>query len=121
MREAIRARDQKVVGVVYNAVDDHLSGSDQLHQTWTVDDLRLLGPLLHEARLAGRALLITADHGRVLEDGTTQRGREETARWRSGSKAAEDEVELSGGRVLAPGGAGPTRGGAVTLRGHPGR
>jgi hypothetical protein len=107
VREAIRARDQKVVGVVYNAVDDHLSGSDQLHQTWTVDDLRLLGPLLHEARLAGRALLITADHGHVLEDGTTQRGREENARWRSGSKAAEGEVELSGGRVLAPGGAEP--------------
>jgi hypothetical protein len=105
VRETIRARDQKLVGIVYNAVDDHLSGSDQLHQTWTVDDLRLLGPLLHEARLAGRALLITADHGHVLGDGTTQRGREENARWRTGTMAAEDEVELSGGRVLAPGGA----------------
>jgi len=105
VREALRARQQKVVGIVYNAVDDHLSGSDQLHQTWTVDDLRLLGPLLHEARLAGRALLITADHGHVLEDGTTQRGREDNARWRLGPGPAEDEVEVSGGRVLAPGGA----------------
>jgi hypothetical protein len=105
VRETIRARDQKVVGVVYNAVDDHLSGSDQLHQTWTVDDLRLLGPLLHEARLAGRALLITADHGHVLEDGSTQRGREDNARWRTGPKPEADEVEMSGGRVLAPGGA----------------
>ncbi|NCA69212.1 MAG: BREX-2 system phosphatase PglZ, partial [Sphingobacteriia bacterium] len=104
VREAIRAPDQKLVCVVYNAVDDHLSGSDQLHLTWTVDDLRLLGPLLHEAGLAGRALLITADHGHVLEDGTTQRGREGNARWRVGTQPLDDEIALRGGRVLASAG-----------------
>ncbi|WP_026199168.1 BREX-2 system phosphatase PglZ [Lamprocystis purpurea] len=105
VREALRARDQRVVGVVYNAVDDHLSGSDQLHQTWSVDDLRLLGPLLHEARLAGRAIVITADHGHVLDEGTTLRSHEDGDRWRRGpGPSATDEIELGGGRVLAPGG-----------------
>ena len=105
VRDAVRARDQKVVGVVYNAVDDHLSGSDQLHLSWSVDDLRLLRPLLHEARLAGRAIVITADHGHVLDEGTTQRSHEEGDRWRrSAGPVAADEVELVGGRVIAPGG-----------------
>jgi hypothetical protein len=105
VRAALRARDQRVVGVVYNAVDDHLSGSDQLHQTWSVTDLRLLGPLLHEARLAGRAVVITADHGHVLDGGTTLRSHEDGDRWRRGAGAAgADEILVSGGRVLAPGG-----------------
>jgi hypothetical protein len=105
VREALRARDQRVVGVVYNAVDDHLSGSDQLHQTWSVDDLRLLGPLLHEARLAGRAVVVTADHGHVLDEGTTLRSHEDGDRWRRGAEApAADEILIGGDRVLAPGG-----------------
>ena len=108
VREAIRAPNQKVIGVVYNAVDDHLGGSDQLHQTWSVSDLRLLGPLLHEARLAGRVLVITADHGHVLDEGTTQRsptGIGDGDRWRRCDGPVDrDEIELSGGRVLAPGG-----------------
>ena len=105
VREALRARDQRVVGVVYNAVDDHLSGSDQLHQTWSVDDLRLLGPLLHEARLAGRAVVITADHGHVLDEGTTLRSHDDGDRWRRGAEApGADEILVGGGRVLAPGG-----------------
>jgi hypothetical protein len=105
VREALRARDQRVVGVVYNAVDDHLSGSDQLHQTWSVDELRLLGPLLHEARLAGRAVVVTADHGHVLDEGTTLRSHEDGDRWRRGVEApAADEILIGGDRVLAPGG-----------------
>ncbi|QVL47102.1 MAG: BREX-2 system phosphatase PglZ [Thiocapsa sp.] len=109
VREALRSLDIQVVGVVYNAVDDHLGGSDQLHQTWSVSALRLLGPLLHEARLAGRALLITADHGHVLDEGATARGplREpvDGDRWRRCEGAIDaGEIELSGDRVLAPGG-----------------
>jgi len=50
VRTAIANPKQQVVGVVYNAVDDHLSGPDQLNQRWTLEDLRLLLPLLREAR-----------------------------------------------------------------------
>lgn len=97
---------QKVVGVVYNAVDDHLSGPDQLHQRWTLEDLKLLMPLLREAREARRVVVITADHGHLLEDGTTQISVGSTSdklsdRWRPGSDArAPHEVAYSGGRVV---------------------
>lgn len=101
VRQAIADARQKVVGVVYNAVDDHLSGPDQLHQSWRLEGLRLLLPLLREARDARRVLIVTADHGHVLEDGTRQCAGGERDRWRSGSQAAnDDEIVLRGRRVL---------------------
>ena len=101
VRAAIANPKQQVVGVVYNAVDDHLSGPDQLNQRWTLEDLRLLLPLLREAREARRVVIITADHGHLLEDGTTQIPGGESDRWRPGGTAASpQELALSGGRVV---------------------
>ncbi len=102
VRAAIADPHQRVIGVVYNAVDDHLSGPDQLHQRWTLEDLRLLLPLLREAREARRVVVITADHGHLLEDGTTQVGNgSESDRWRPGTDSrAPHEVSVSGGRVV---------------------
>jgi hypothetical protein len=106
VRAAIADPHQRVIGVVYNAVDDHLSGPDQLHQRWTLEDLRLLLPLLREAREARRVVVITADHGHLLEDGTTQVSTQvsegsESDRWRPGKDSrAPHEVAVSGGRVV---------------------
>jgi hypothetical protein len=106
VRSTIANPQQRVVGVVYNAVDDHLSGPDQLHQRWALEDLRLLLPLLREAREARRVVVITADHGHLLEDGTTQVTGASTPekvsdRWRPGRDArAPHEVAFSGGRVV---------------------
>ena len=101
VRAVIANPQQRVVSVVYNAVDDHLSGPDQLNQRWTLEDLRLLLPILREARDARRVLVITADHGHLLEDGTTQVSGGESDRWRKGSTTTSpQEVALSGGRVL---------------------
>jgi hypothetical protein len=106
VRASITNPHQKIVGVVYNAVDDHLSGPDQLHQRWTLEDLKLLMPLLREAREARRVVVITADHGHLLEDGTTQISvgsapDKISDRWRPGSDArAPHEVAYSGGRVV---------------------
>ncbi|OYX60389.1 MAG: alkaline phosphatase [Comamonadaceae bacterium 32-67-11] len=101
LRSAIANPKQQVVGVVYNAVDDHLSGPDQLNQRWALEDLRLLLPLLHEARQARRAVIVTADHGHLLEDGTTQIPGGESDRWRLGRSAAStQEIAVSGGRVV---------------------
>jgi hypothetical protein len=102
VRAAIADPHQRVIGVVYNAVDDHLSGPDQLHQRWTLEDLRLLLPLLREAREARRVVVVTADHGHLLEDGTTQVSNgSESDRWRPGTDSrAPHEVAVSGGRVV---------------------
>lgn len=101
VRAAISSPHQKVIGVVYNAVDDHLSGPDQLHQRWALEDLRLLLPLLREAREARRVVVITADHGHLLEDGTTQIAGGSSDRWRLGKDAkAPHEMAVSGGRVV---------------------
>jgi len=101
VRAAISDPHQRVIGVVYNAVDDHLSGPDQLHQRWSLEDLRLLLPLLREARESRRVVVITADHGHLLEDGTTQLAGGDSDRWRPGTDAhAPNEVAASGGRVV---------------------
>lgn len=100
VRDAIASTQQQVIAVVYNAVDDHLSGSNQIHVRWTIDDLRLLGPLLSEARRAKRVVIITADHGHVIDDGTVQRGQGEGDRWRLPSGKPDDsEMIFEGGRV----------------------
>lgn len=106
VRMAIANPQQRVVGLVYNAVDDHLSGPDQLHQRWNLEDLRLFLPILREAREARRVVIITADHGHMLEDGTTQTAGGESDRWREGSDAKSDkEIVLTGGRVRTSSGA----------------
>ncbi len=106
IREAVGGRERRIVAVVYNAVDDHLSGSDQLHRRWSLDELRLLKPLLHEARAAGRALLVTADHGHMIDEKTRQRASPNGDRWRShAGPLAPDEILLEGGRVRTPTGA----------------
>lgn len=104
--EALANPSQKVVGVVYNAVDDHLSGPDQLHQRWSLEDLRLLLPLLREARESRRVLIVTADHGHMLEEASALVPGGLSDRWRPGTQATDPrEVALSGSRVLTPEGA----------------
>lgn len=106
VRSAISNSSQKVVAVVYNAVDDHLSGPDQLHQRWSLDDLRLLVPLLSEARASRRLILVTADHGHMLEDGSAQVKGGTSDRWRAGlTSEHSSEITLAGSRVLTPEGA----------------
>jgi hypothetical protein len=100
VRTAIADTQQQVVGLVYNAVDDHLSGPDQLHQRWALEDLRLMLPLLAAARQARRVVVVTADHGHLLEDGTTQIPGGTSDRWRPGAAAqSPQELAVSGGRV----------------------
>ncbi len=106
VRAAISNVKQKVVGIVYNAVDDHLSGPDQLLQRWNLDDLRLLLPILREAKDARRVVIVTADHGHLLEDGTSQIAGGDSDRWRTGNTTGDDsEIVFSDGRVRTATGA----------------
>lgn len=106
VREAIQDLEQRVVGVVLNALDDFLAKSDQVAPRWTLDRIRLLEPLLFEARLAGRVVVITSDHGHVLDADTIQLPGGEDERWRPAAGPVGDaEVEVSGPRVAAAAGA----------------
>jgi len=102
--EAIGNLHQRVVGVVINAVDDHLAKGDQVRVPWTAHHIRPLEELLEVSRSSGRAIVLVSDHGHVLERETESREGEGSERWRAASGApAGDEVLLEGPRVVAEG------------------
>ena len=105
LHKAIANPQQRIVGVVHNVVDAQLDGSDQLEVHWAADDLRSLSALLSAARTSGRIVVITGDHGHMLDNGTVQHTAEGGNRWRH-AKGTERDFELTfeGHRVLAPDG-----------------
>ncbi len=107
LRSAV-ASDRRVLGVVINAIDDHLARSEQLRTPWSVRDIPPLRWLLDAARDAGRIVVLTSDHGHVLEHGSELRQStgEGGERWRSVADGPKDgEVMIQGTRVIVPGGA----------------
>jgi PglZ domain len=107
--DAISNTQQRIVGVVVNAIDDHLSGGSQIVVGWNVADIRHLAQLLDCARDAGRAVVITADHGHVLDAGRSMSratlAAERGDRWRAAYEPAGDgEIEVQGARVVGGGG-----------------
>jgi hypothetical protein len=100
LRAAIRNQYQKVIAVVLNAVDDHLAKSDQLRLSWTIAQFQYLDALLYEAQLAHRAVVITSDHGHVLDGGASRLAVGQEERWRIDSgELAEGEAVFEGSRV----------------------
>jgi hypothetical protein len=102
VRDAIRDAEQRVVGVVLNAVDDFLAKSDQIRPRWSVDQIALLYPILYEASLARRVVILASDHGHVLEAGTSAIPGGEEERWRPFAEPVADaEIVIEGPRVMA--------------------
>ena len=100
--ELIADAEQGVVGVVINAIDDALAKSDQVRIDWSMETIPLLGAILTLARQAGRAVLITSDHGHVIERGAEFRRLSETERWRPASdEPSAEEILIDGPRVNA--------------------
>ena len=56
-----------LVTCVLNTIDDALDRSDPAGTTWTADAVKHLRPLLERARETGRTVILTADHGHVVE------------------------------------------------------
>lgn len=101
---AVSDTERRVVGVVINAVDDHLVKGDQVRVEWTAGRIRPVDDLLELCRAAGRAVVLASDHGHVLERDTELRAGDGPERWRAAAGApAADEVLLEGPRVAAPG------------------
>lgn len=100
VREALQNTQQKVVGIVLNAVDDHLAKSEQLRLSWNISQFQHLDALLYEAQMAHRAVVLTSDHGHVLEDGARQLRRSTAERWREfDDQMATAEMIFAGPRV----------------------
>lgn len=102
VRDAILDPEVRVVGVVVNALDEHLEKGGQLRLADGLQGIRPLRPLLDAAMEAGRAVILASDHGHVLETGTTVALHEGSGeRWRPNKPPlAEDEVQIQGPRVL---------------------
>ncbi len=103
VQTAILNRKNRLVAVVVNAVDDLLAAGDQVAVAWEIDTIKPLRELLHAARDAGRVVVLTSDHGHVLDQNSRQLRAdvpEAGDRYRvSGGALAEAEMEFTGRRV----------------------
>lgn len=106
VRREIRSDQRRIVGVVLNVVDDSLSGPEQRAFRWSLDQIPVLRTLLTEAEATGRVVIMTSDHGHVLDRGTVMRRQNGGDRYRppSDGPMAADEVLVEGPRVLEAGG-----------------
>ncbi|MFZ0160083.1 MAG: BREX-2 system phosphatase PglZ [Kineosporiaceae bacterium] len=108
------ATGKPLVSCVLNTVDDALDRSDPGGTDWGPEVIKHLKPLLDRARRAGRIVVLTADHGHVVErrEGRMQAypgissGRSRPATGPDGAPAplGDGEVLISGQRVLEHGG-----------------
>lgn len=105
LENAVGQDGPTVVAVVLNAVDDSLAkGRQSQDPSWRQEDVNGLVPLLDRAVSAGRVVLLTSDHGHLLEHGAEHRHQPGGgARWRPDDGAPKaDEVVVSGARLLLP-------------------
>ena len=102
VRQEISTDGPRVVGVVINAIDDHLAKGDQIDTVWTRETIHSLPVLLHEARQAGRAVVLLSDHGHVLDCGAKKKTDEESeGRFRADDgQPDEEELQITGKRIL---------------------
>lgn len=101
VRSAIQSTHRRVVGVVINAVDDHLLKGDQIDVRWSRDQIKVLPALLHEARVARRLVVLVSDHGHVLDCQAQARTGDAGERYRTVmGEPSDDERLVKGHRVL---------------------
>jgi hypothetical protein len=95
-----------VVGIVLNTIDDALDkGKPGGPANWAVETVTYLRAVLDEARRAGRPVILTADHGHVLDHGADiNSAKSAAARYRTGGTAEKGEIVIRGPRVLTAGG-----------------
>ncbi|WP_121335253.1 BREX-2 system phosphatase PglZ [Pseudomonas aeruginosa] len=105
VRGIIAGTEHRVLAVVINAIDDQLSSSSQVKVDWSFETVALLRHVMEAAREAGRVVIITSDHGHVLDhDSVYQQSADENGeRYHPvapGIVPSELEVQLSGERVV---------------------
>jgi hypothetical protein len=97
--DALGNQKQRIVGVVVNAVDDHLMKDDGGRRSWDMESIRVLRDLLASAKAMKRAIILCSDHGHVLDHWVTGAAGSEDGGERWHSKPARDgEIAISGPR-----------------------
>jgi len=105
VRKEIASPKRRVVAAIVNAVDDHLLKGEQVAIPWTLSHVPLLNQLLGAAMDSGRLVVLTSDHGHVLDHDTTYRPSTLGERYRGDDGTIHpDEVRISGTRVVLPAG-----------------
>ncbi|HBH50870.1 MAG TPA: BREX-2 system phosphatase PglZ [Planctomycetaceae bacterium] len=101
LSQAILSAEQRVVGVVINAIDDRLATAQQVRELWTINRISPLGAILKLARDAGRVVVLASDHGHVWHRPEAQLcSGDAESRWRSNKGDLLDgELVLTGTRV----------------------
>ena len=103
IRREISSSHRKIVGVVVNAVDDHLLKGEQIDTRWSRDEIKVLPVLLHEAKAAGRTVVMISDHGHILDCHAKGQAYEGGERWRMDEGSpADGEFRIKGQRVVIP-------------------
>jgi hypothetical protein len=103
VRAEIAAPKRRVVGVVINAVDDLLLKGEQVGHRWGRESIPVLAALLHEAKAARRIVVVTSDHGHVIDVSSRFFAHEGGERWRTASgDPMGQELVFSGRRVVIP-------------------
>ena len=96
IRKEIGSAHRKIVGVVVNAVDDHLLKGEQIDTRWSRDEIKVLPVLLHEAKMAGRTVILLSDHGHILDCNAKGKQYEGGERWRYASSQSSVVSSQSG-------------------------
>ena len=103
IRKEIGSSHRRIVGVVVNAVDDHLLKGEQIDTRWSRDEIKVLPVLLHEAKTAGRTVIMISDHGHILDCNAKGQAYEGGERWRMDEGSpADGELRIKGPRVVIP-------------------
>ncbi|MGA4544422.1 BREX-2 system phosphatase PglZ [Uniformispora flossi] len=107
LEEALNDTDT-AVAIVLNTIDDALDkGRERADSSWRIADIGVLRTVLDHAFYLGRAVVVTSDHGHVLDRGAVHRPVSDSAsaRHRTGESgpAGAGEVTLAGPRVAARG------------------
>ena len=103
VREAVAEKKCRVVSIVLNAIDDHLDSGKQVDFLWTRNAIRGFREILRQASDAGRMVIMTSDHGHILDYRTKQipSGKEGRGdRFRSSDGTIQNgELEFEGSRI----------------------
>lgn len=100
VRKELLSSTRQVIGIVINAVDDHLAKDDQLQIDWTPERIPVLQQVLDVARDSGRCVVLATDHGHVLSNQARLLRKGPSDRFRPNDhKVAAEEVALTSGRA----------------------